>query len=367
VKVVVLGAGVIGLSIADSLARQRADVTVIDMRAPGLGASHASAGMLAPYSEGHGDQHLLRLLARGLVLFDDYLPALVADTGVPVEYARSGTLEVALDDEAALRLESAKRLLDDAGISADLLDSRSLREYEPSVTSSALRGLVIHAHGFVGVQSFVAALTERARFKGATFESPVEAASIDAARDSVKVEAGTRRYEADVAVLATGSWSRRVRVRHVAALPVRPVRGQLLHLTWSGSHQPQRIVWGPRCYTVPWPDGTLLVGATVEEAGFDEHATVEGVRMLTSAVTELLPGAANAQLDAVRVGLRPALPDGLPAIGPIARAPRVVVATGHYRNGVLLAPLTAELVSRFILDGVRDPAFEITTPDRFLT
>jgi glycine oxidase len=117
---------------------------------------------------------------------------------------------------------------------------------------------------------------------------------------------------------------------------------------------------------VPWSSGSLLVGATAEEAGFDERATTVGVRDLTSAVIGLLPDAAGARFDAVRVGLRPALPDGLPAIGPFQRAPRVVMATGHFRNGVLLAPVTGEIVARYVVDGLRDPAFEVTSPDRFM-
>lgn len=337
------------------------------MRLPGRGASNASAGMLAPYLEGHEDLQLLGLLTRSLALFDGYISGLKADTGLPVEYARSGTLEVALDEDHARRLEAAKHDLDEAGVEADLLDGRVLRECEPNLTDAARTGLLIRAHGLVGVQSLIAALVHRARFSGAIFESPVEVASVESAADVVKIAAGDRTYEADAAVLATGSWSKRVRVRHVAALPVRPVRGQLLHLRWSDQRRPQRIVWGPRCYTVPWTDGTLLVGATVEEVGFDEHATVEGVQSLTSAVAELLPAARAAEFESVRVGLRPALPDSLPAIGPITRAPRVIVATGHYRNGILLAPLTAELVSRYLLDGVKDEALQMTSPDRFLT
>jgi len=117
---------------------------------------------------------------------------------------------------------------------------------------------------------------------------------------------------------------------------------------------------------VPWTDGSFLVGATAEEVGFDERATVAGVQTLTTAITDLVPAVASAELQAVRVGLRPASPDGFPIIGPIAAAPNVVVATGHYRNGILLAPLTADLVSRYLVDGTHDPAFDVTTPNRFL-
>jgi glycine/D-amino acid oxidase-like deaminating enzyme len=156
-----------------------------------------------------------------------------------------------------------------------------------------------------------------------------------------------------------------VRVAGLPLLPVRPIRGQLLHLKWTDAAPPARIVWGSRCYTVPWTDGSLLVGATVEDVGFDEASTVDGVRTLTEAVAELLPGSRGAAIDEVRVGLRPETPDGLPIIGASATAPNVTFATGHYRNGILLTPLTAELVSRYVLEGVIDPAMAATSPDRF--
>ena len=216
------------------------------------------------------------------------------------------------------------------------------------------------------MDGLIRALVQRARSAGAVFESPVESVGIEDRGAAVDVRVADRRDSADFVVVAAGSWSGRVRVRNLPALPVRPVRGQLLHLEWTAPRSLSRIIWGPRAYAVPWSDRSLLVGATVEDAGFDEHATAAGVHDLTSAVIELLPDAAFARFDAVRVGLRPALPDALPAIGPFQRAPRVVMATGHFRNGVLLAPVTAEIVGKYVVDDVKDTAFRVTTPDRFL-
>jgi glycine oxidase len=252
-------------------------------------------------------------------------------------------------------------------VDAQWLEPGAVREIEPMIQPDLRGALFIPAHGAVRVSSLLGALVDSARLRGAVFESPVEAATVTSGRDAVSVRVGDDRREADMVVVATGSWSKRVRIENIPALPVRPVRGQLLQLRWADDRPPRRVLWGPRCYAVPWSDGTLLVGATAEEVGFNESATVAGVRRLTSAVVDLLPSAAMAAFEAVRVGLRPALPDGLPAIGPISRAPRVVVATGHFRNGILLAPLTASLVSRFVLDGLVDDAFATTTPDRFLT
>jgi glycine/D-amino acid oxidase-like deaminating enzyme len=147
-------------------------------------------------------------------------------------------------------------------------------------------------------------------------------------------------------------------------LPVRPVRGQLLQLGWNGPPI-KRATWSERCYLVPWENGTLLVGATVEEAGFDERTTVAGVRDLIEAACELMPHVWTASLVAARAGLRPATPDDVPIIGWSCRVPNVLYATGHYRNGVLLSPLTAQLAADALLDGRNDPMLDLTSPQRF--
>jgi glycine oxidase len=299
-------------------------------------------------------------------MFPDFIARVTAESGCRVEYEPTGTLEVALSGPEAAVLERARAWLGARGVAAEWLEPGRLRDFEPSLSPSVLGGLFIESHAFVGVSSLVAAVVQSAKASGAVFESPVEAVAVHPGRDGVDVRAGDRIYAADAVVMATGSWSRRVRVANVAALPVRPVRGQLLHLVWTGASRPRRVVWGTRCYAVPVPTVSVLVGATAEDAGFDEHATVEGVRDLTSAVTELWPAAGEARLEGVRVGLRPALPDDLPAIGPLARAPQVIVATGHYRNGVLLAPLTAEIVCRARLDRDFDEAITALSPNRFL-
>jgi glycine oxidase len=364
-SVIVIGAGVIGAAIADSLADRGARVTVLDMRSPGRGASQASAGALVPFIEAHEDTPLLALGTRSLAMYDAFIQRLSSRTGLAIEYARSGSLDVALNDDDAAKLRLGKAWLGARGVRNEWLERAALSSFEPAVTTTARCGLFIADHGVVGVSSLVRALVQSARLGGATFEAPVEAVAVTPQADRVDVKAGDRSYTADTVVIAAGSWSQRIRIAGIEGPPVRPIRGQLLHLRWPGPDRPSRIVWGSRCYTVPWSDGSLLVGATVEDVGFDESSTVAGVHDLTEAVGELLPKASQAPLEAIRVGLRPASPDGLPMIGPLARAPRVMVATGHYRNGVLLAPLTASLVAGALIDGAADPVLSSTSPDRF--
>jgi glycine oxidase len=166
-------------------------------------------------------------------------------------------------------------------------------------------------------------------------------------------------------VTAAGSWSGHIEIAGVRArVPVRPVRGQLLRLAWRGVPL-RRVTWSERCYLVPWTDGTLLVGATVEEAGFDEQATVAGVRDLLDAACEAVPHAWTAGFLGARVGLRPATPDGLPIVGASRAMANLMYATGHYRNGILLSPLTAKLVADAMLAGSVDPAMHMLRPERF--
>jgi glycine oxidase len=204
------------------------------------------------------------------------------------------------------------------------------------------------------------ALAAAAVRRGAEFiTGHVEA--IDTSGRALAVKVASAVIESDAVILAAGSWSGRVKPM---TPPVRPVRGQLLHLHF---HQRplSRVVWGTDCYLVPWRDGSLLVGATVEEAGFDETATAAGVTRLLEASADLLATVPEARFDAVRVGLRPGTPDELPLIGPSSTMPGVYYATGHYRNGVLLSPLTAKLVADLVMDGKRDPDLELVRPDRF--
>lgn len=366
VRVIVLGAGVIGAAIAEALASRGAEVAVLDMRGPGRGASSASAGMLTPYIEADGSSPLLGLCTRSLSLYDSFVARLLEVSRGGIEYARTGTLEVALDEDGVARLLGNKVWLDTANVESEWLDGNSVRAFEPSLTPAAQGGLLTLDHGLVGVDSLVNALVHQAKLAGATFEFPVEVLALEQIRDGVELRSADRTWTADAVVLASGSWARRVKTTGLPALPVRPVRGQLLHLQWCEGDQPGRVCWGPNCYTVPWSDGSLLVGATVEDVGFDEGTTVAGVNALTSAVIELLPHASGARLESVRVGLRPVLPDEMPAIGPFANAPRVIAAVGHYRSGVLLAPLTAEMVTSYLLDGKTDAAFAVTSPDRFV-
>lgn len=344
-NVIVIGAGVIGAACADALAAEGHHVHMLDMRGAGRGASQASAGVLAPYIEGHHGDPLLDLCVESLALYDSFIARVRETSGRPVEYARTGTVEVAVSEADVARLTTLDAAIQARGAQSQWLDGRDAHLHDPAISEGALGGLRIDAHGFVHVPQLVAALVQSAQLQGATLEVPTDVIRVEPTKSHVTVVIENDPRECDAVVIAAGSWSGRVRIAGLPPTPVRPIRGQLLHLGWPDrAPMPKQVVWADKCYTVPWADRTLLVGATAEDVGFDERSTLEGVHGLMSAVSEILPDAWRASLKEVRVGLRPR-PDGdTPLIGPAANSSRVILATGHYRNGVMLAPLTAQKV-----------------------
>ena len=376
---VVVGAGIVGCAVAYELARRGARVQVVDRREVGAGATQASAGVLAPYIEAHDRRALLDLSARSLDLYDEFVARVVEDSGATVQYVRSGTLEVALDEASLARLAEVERMCAGHGVEAELLDAAAAREAETHLTPRVCGGLRIALHGFVGARDLTDALRSAATAHGVSFHVATAATRIVADGGGVRVDTAGEGFVCDTAVLAAGSWSGRVEVDGAEPLPVRPVRGQLLHLGWPAPAL-NRVVWAPGCYVVPWSDGSVLVGATVEEVGFDERATVAGVRALIDATGEVLPAVREASFKTARVGLRPATPDRLPVIGRSTAIPGLVYASGHFRYGVLLAPLTAALVADIVhggrsgaadpagaadAAGGADPAVAATAPSRF--
>jgi glycine oxidase len=358
--VIIVGGGIIGCAIARELAARGAAVRIFEGRTVGAGATQASAGILAPYIEGHDRGALLDLTLRSLAMFDDFVARATEGSAIDVEYRRCGSLEIAADEATA---ETFRRACD--GADRHWLTAGETRGLEPALPDSIHGAILVPSHGYVAVSSLTEALVWAALRHGAELETGRHVESIRRHANALEVTADDgATWNARHVIIASGSWSGQLAALDPAARAVRPVRGQLLRLTWKG-HPLSHVIWGKDCYVVPWRDGTLLVGATMEEVGFDERTTAAGVRDLLDAVCEMLPEAWGATFLEARAGLRPATPDALPIIGPSATLDGVVYATGHFRNGVLLAPLTSTIVADLILDGRYDPALTLTTPDRF--
>jgi glycine oxidase len=363
--IVVVGAGIVGCAVAYELARRGASVEILDERMVGRGATQASAGILAPYVELHENSPLLALAVRSLDLFDEFVERVASDSGTTVSYRRNGTLDVATEDLHLRTLQTTAETLARRGINVELIDAAAARAEEPHLADAVLGGLLIAPHGFVSAADMTRAAALAARRHGARLVEQSGARRVSWTIDGLSVETDRGSHSAHAVVLAAGSWSGSIEIQGIqAGVPVRPVRGQLVRLAWQGPRL-RRVVWSPKCYLVPWDDGTVLVGATMEEAGFDERATVAGVRDLLEAACDIVPHASTAAFDGVRVGLRPGTSDGLPIIGRSRIVQNLIYATGHFRNGVLLAPLTAKLVADAVLQRHDDPALVAVGPGRF--
>lgn len=354
-NVIVVGSGIIGCAIARELAVRGIACTVIDDRPVGGGATQASAGMLAPHVEAHAGGPLLELGLGSLEMYPSWVGDVREESGLEIEFGhRIGTLEVALTADRAAEIRRHGRAYGEWLGPTDA--ARACPYLGPTMGA-----LWNEEHGYVAAQQLAVALARAAERGGATFER-ARVLEIASASAGLRLTTTAGVHHAAQVVLAAGAWTNAI--QGVRTPPVRPVRGQLLQLEWRGGPL-QTVIFGPDCYIVPRQDGSVLVGATVEDAGFDERTTEEGIRGLLAAATNLLPILKESRLIEARVGLRPATPDDLPVIGPDPDVAGLVHATGHYRNGVLLAPITAKLIGDLILDGRADAQLENFRVDRF--
>lgn len=361
--VIVVGAGIIGCTVAYELARAGARVQVLEPRTPGQGATRASAGILAPYIEGHAD--IFRDLgARSLELYDNFIARVRDDSGHEIPYQRNGTFELAFSDADVERLNRLSATLWKQGVEARWVEPDGFDEFEPLASRRAQGALLIPIHGFVGVTALTLAAATAAEKFGAGFASDIGAVRIyRLPGNHVGVQSSAAMWEADRVVLAAGSWSSQITVQGADPVPVKPIRGQLIELQ-AEPGAIRRVLWGPNGYIVPWPDGAMLVGSTVEDVGFDESHTDEAIERLKDAAAELAPSLARAPMSSVRTGLRPRGPDELPMLGRSHAVPGLIYATAHYRNGVMFTPLTVELVRDLVFDRAADPALRELDPGR---
>ena len=352
---VFVGGGVIGLACAWRAAQRGAEVAVIERsERPHAGATGVAAGMLAPVGElTFGEPELLRLALLSARLWPEFAAELEEASGVETGYERCGALHVALDRDEAAQLRRRHDLQRELELEAEWLGPRACRELEPGLTPSFHGG--VHAAGEAAVdpRALAVALLAALSASGVEVRSgrEVVAGLWDGERlVGVRTEGGEEgeaEIRAEAVVLCNGAWAGVAEwLPEEARPPVRPVKGEVLELRTRPGHEPpaRGIVASERVYLVPRRDGRLIVGATQEEQGFDTTVTAGGALELLREAYRVLPEVAEMELAGAIAGLRPGTPDNLPRIGPGA-VEGLVLATGHFRNGILLAPLTADLIA----------------------
>jgi glycine oxidase len=349
---VVVGGGAIGLCCAWRAVKRGARVLVVDRSRPPSGATRVAAGMLAPVGElAFGEPELLRLTLTAAELYPEFVAELEAASGMSTGYARHGALHVALDRDEAAELRRIHDLQRSLGLGAEWLPPRLCRELEPGLTPAFNGGVHAPNEAAVDPRLLTAALLGALAAEGVEVRDGVEVSEpllrgerIEGVRTAVGEE-----LHASTVVLAAGAWSGVASWLPEEARPaVRPVKGQIVELRSPDGRAPcERIVASERVYLVPRGDGRLIAGATVEERGFDTTVTAGGVHEVLREAYRLLPDVAEMELVEAMAGLRPGTPDNLPIVGP-GEIEGLVLACGHYRNGILLAPLTGEAVAGLI-------------------
>ena len=350
--VLVVGGGIIGLAVAWRACAEGLSVTVLERDAVGQGTSHVAAGMLAPVAEvefGDAGQAVLELGLRSAEMWPEFAAELERASGEQVGLLRTGTLVVARDEDEARELERQIAFRGSLGLRSSRLLPSEARAREPALAPTVRLALEAPDDHSVDPRLVLTALRRACEAAGVRLRehSPVTRVVLDDASTRVTgvvLEDG-ECVAARHVVIAAGAWSGRLEgLPAPARVPVRPVKGQILRLRDpAGAGLLERVVRFEGGYLVPRADGRYVLGATVEERGFELHATAGGVYELLRDAHEVVPGVSELQIEELCVGLRPGTPDNLPMIGANALE-GLIWATGHHRNGILLAPLTAELV-----------------------
>jgi glycine oxidase len=365
-RVAIVGAGVIGLSIAWRLAQRGAKVAVFDRDETGRGASHAAAGMLAACAEVEpGEERLFTLNRASQALWPDFAAELERASGQSIDLRREGTLVVALTADDRARLTHHLEFQHGLGLTLEWLSGAQAKRREPHLNPNLIGAVFSPEDHQVDNRKVAAALRVAAGRAGVEIHehAPVERIAIEGGRASGVVVAGAA-HRADVVVVAAGAWSRAIEGLTVRP-PVRPVKGQMLALRMDARAPLLRhVVWAPGVYLVPRHDGRLLVGATVEEKGFDPNLTAGGQLALLQAAWRVLPGIEELPIDEAWVGFRPGSRDDAPILG-AGPVPGLVYATGHHRNGILLTPITSQAIAALILEHRVDPLIAPFSLERF--
>ncbi len=373
VDVAIVGGGIIGLSVAWRARQKGLSVSLLERDTVGRGTSHVAAGMLAPVAEaefGAAGRRLLQLGMRSAQMWPGFAAELEDVAGMEVGLLRTGTLVLARDEDEARELERRLAFRQSLGLHAQRLRASAAREREPGLAPTVRLAIESPDDHSVDPRLVLEALRKACEIAGVSIREHAQVRSVEldgaGARVTGLVVPGGEHVRAGQVVLAAGAWTGQIEgLPGNAQIPVRPVKGQILRLRDpAGPGLLKRVVRFEGGYLVPRADGRYALGATVEEKGFELSPTAGGVHELLRDASELVPGIDELQIEELSVGLRPGTPDNAPAIGGGALE-GLVWATGHHRNGILLAPLTAELVAATLTGEPQAPLAAACQPDRF--
>ena len=361
--VAIIGGGVIGCSIALRLSEAKAEVTVFERALPGAEASSAAAGILGAQAEADGNPAFLALCLKSRALYPDFARELEARAGMGIGYLRSGLLDVAFDEAGAQALAAAVQSQRAKGLEAELLTAEGARELEPSISEKILAAAHFPDDHQVDNRLLVRALSIAATRAGVRFRSGLVRGVARENDRAIGVDLEGERVHADAVVVAAGAWTGLVGNAGIDAQAVRPLKGQMVCLQ-TRAPLFHHILFAKHRYLVPRADGRVIAGSTMELTGFDKQVSARGVAEILQHALELCPELETAALVETWAGLRPLTEDRLPILG---KGPLegLFLASGHYRNGILLTPVTARLLADCVLGRTPEVDLSPYRYDRF--
>lgn len=346
-EVLIVGGGVIGLSIARKLDKCGVrGVAIVERAELGREASWAAAGMLSPNIETDVGSVFHRLCRESLELYPKFAAELLEETGIDIELDRAGTLVAAFDDEESGRLLEEHADLGKVGIDTEVLSQQEVLMAEPKLSSLVRSGLGFPNDWQVENRKLLLALKRYSELNGIEkFENTQIDELIVQDGRVVGARGSNDEFAAGKTILATGAWTSLIKFGgQLAPFSIRPIRGQMIWFECA-ERLLNKVVYGPGCYLVPRRDGRILAGSTSEDVGFEKGVTQEAIGQLAAAAQELVPALRDLEVAGSWSGLRPRSDDPMPVVGAIEGYRDLIIATGHYRNGILLAPLTAQMAA----------------------
>ncbi|MFN4032161.1 MAG: glycine oxidase ThiO [Fimbriimonadales bacterium] len=364
-RVIVVGAGVIGSAVALELRQRGAEVTLIDSNAEGGHTSAASAGMVNPFSLTPADTPALPFYLESLRLYPDWAQTLQAISHIDIEWRQGGCLRVALTETDAQQLTASLEWIRQYEPQARLIATRDALQWEPMLNPEIHAAIYLPSEGWVNTMRLMRALHQSVKLKGVNFYNGVPVLSIECAGSRVQgVRTVGDSLAGDAVVLASGAWTDALTQPLGIHTPVVPMRGLILRIGDLPSPI-QRILSSPVGYVTPRADGTALLGATREQAGYDLRAAAESYAHLLHALARIAPALLRATITGHTVGLRPDTPDHNPYIGAVEGIEGLYLATGHAYHGILMAPATAQAIADIVLNGATPLPIEPFHPNRF--
>ncbi|MCS6873482.1 MAG: glycine oxidase ThiO [Pyrinomonadaceae bacterium] len=367
-EVLIVGGGIIGLALARALKiKGFKKITIVDKSNFGQEASYAAAGMLSPQVEADRDDSFFRFCLQANRIYPSFVKELEEETGIDVEFNAQGTFLLAFCEEESLKLMNRYKWQKEAGLNVEYLEAGEIRRLEPFVSPSVFSGLFFSDDGQVENRKLVVALQKYARLKQIEMVKDTQIVGLETENETVlAITDKGGSFLAEVVILAAGAFTSQLIIDGIQQVPsVKPIRGQMIAFQ-APKQAFKHVIYTERGYLVPRKSGRILVGATIEDVGFDKSVTERGIQFLLNVSRQISPSLSSLKIAEKWAGLRPMAEDGLPIIGELPYCKNVFVATAHYRNGILLAPLTAEILAARIAENAESVYLKEFSPARFV-